>query len=101
MIRMLPALRGVDRALEPDVREVGHRQRVDDAPRLVHRVAFQLAADRGADAAARAVAADDVLGPDRRGLPVSSRPFRCAAVTVTGYSAAPSWSIRMSVACRP
>jgi hypothetical protein len=60
---------GVDRALEPDVGEVGHRQRVDDAPRLVHRVAFQLAADRGADAAARPVAADDVLGPDRRGLP--------------------------------
>ena len=33
--------------------------------------------------------------------PVSSRPFRCCTVTVTGYSAAPSASIRMSVACRP
>ena len=61
-------VRGVDRAFEPDVREVGDRQGVQDAPGLVHRVADQFAADRGPGAAARAVAADDILGPDRRGF---------------------------------
>ena len=38
-------------------------------PGLVHRVAGQLAADRCPNAAAGAVGADHVLGPDRRGLP--------------------------------
>ena len=70
-------VRGVDRALEPDVREVGDRQDVHHAPGLVRRVADQLAADRRPDAAARAVAADDVLGPDRRGLP--GRPASLSA----------------------
>ena len=61
-------VRGVDGALEPDVREVGDGQGVQDAPGLVHRVAPQFAADRRPGAAARALAADDVLRPDRRGI---------------------------------
>ena len=33
--------------------------------------------------------------------PVAWKPFWCATVTVTGYSAEPLVSIWMSVACRP
>ena len=33
--------------------------------------------------------------------PVSSNSFKCATVTVTGYSDAPLVSMAMSVACRP
>ena len=61
-------LGGVDRGLDPDVREVRDGEDVHHAPGLVRRVADELAADRGADGAARAVAADHVAGPDRGGL---------------------------------
>ena len=98
---MLPSLAEWIAHLQPDVREVGDRQDVHHAPGLVHRIADQLAADRGADAAARAVAADDVLGPDRRDLAGRLAALRCATVTVTGYSGRRSASISMSVACSP
>ena len=59
----------VDQAFDPDVREVGDSQDVHHAPGFVRHVPGQLAADRGPDAAARAVAADDVPGLDDRGVP--------------------------------
>ena len=69
-------VRGLDRGLEPDVREVGDGQHVHDAPGVVGEVAARHGADRIAHPAARAVAADDVLGADRAS---PRRCPRCAA----------------------
>ena len=66
---------GVDRALHADVREVGDRQGVHHTPRFVGRVADQLAADRGPDRAARAIAADHVPGADGRVLTGLAEPL--------------------------
>ena len=54
---------GLDRALRPDVGEVGVRERIHDAPRVGRHAADVLRADRLADAAARAIRPDHVLGP--------------------------------------
>ena len=62
--RMLPPSCGLDGALGADVGEVGDGEHVHDAPRVVGLVAGDGAADRLAHPAARAVRADDVLGPD-------------------------------------
>src|SRR5262249_51248415 len=37
----------INRALQPDVREVSYRQSIQDTPGLIHRVADQLAVDCG------------------------------------------------------
>ena len=58
------AAAGLDRGLEPDVGEVGHRQEVHDAPGLVVTRALRLAADGLAHGAAGTVATDDVLRLD-------------------------------------
>ena len=67
----VPLVGGVNRRLEADVREVGDRQDIHDAPRLIGHVAHQRAANRLPDAAARAIAADDVAGPDGFLLPLT------------------------------
>ena len=56
---------GLDRGLEPDVGEVGHRQDVHDTPRLVLARALRLATDGLAHGAVCTVATDDVLRVDR------------------------------------
>ena len=61
---MLPAVVGLDRALGPEIREVGLCEEVDHAPGVHRRLADQLAADRLPDVAAGAVASHDVLGAD-------------------------------------
>ncbi len=53
---------GLDRGLEPDVREVGCGQHVHHAPGVVGEVAARHGADGIAHRTARTVAADDVLG---------------------------------------
>ena len=55
------AAAGLDRGLEPDVGEVGHRQEVHDTPGLVVTRALRLAADGLAHGAVGTVATDDVL----------------------------------------
>jgi len=54
------------RGLEPNIREVGDGQHVHDTPGVVGEVTARRGADRIAHAAARAVAADNVLGADHR-----------------------------------
>ena len=71
----------LDRRLQPDIREVGDGEHVDDAPGVVGEVAMRHGADRVPHAAARAVASDDVFRADRL-LPRRSRVF--SSVTVTG-----------------
>src|SRR3546814_4436615 len=56
----------LDRALGANVGEVGHREDVHDAPRVLRVRADVLAADGLAHAAARAVASHDVLGKNGR-----------------------------------
>ena len=81
------AVRGGDRALDAHVGEVGDGEHVHHAPRLVGRVAGELAPDRRADRAARPVAADDVLRPhgltfelDRDAVLVDLEPGRSRSV---------------------
>ena len=69
---MLPSLRRLDQRLEADVGKVGDGKDVHDAPGMVGGIAAQLAPDRFAHRAARAVAADDVARPD--GLDLALMP---------------------------
>ena len=55
---------GLDRCLEPDVREVGDREHVDDAPSVVGEVAARHGPDRVPHEAACAIAAHDVFRAD-------------------------------------
>ena len=73
-------VRRLDRRLEPDVREVGDGEHVDDAPGVVGEVAARHGADRVPHAAARAVASDNVLRADLLLL----RAFAFSSVTITG-----------------
>ena len=62
----------LDQRLEADVGEVGDGKDVHDAPGMVGGIAAQLAPDRFAHHAARAVAAHDIAGPD--GLDLALMP---------------------------
>ena len=55
----------LDQRLEADIGEVGDGEHVHHAPGLIGRVAAKRPTDRLAHGAARAVAADDIAGPDR------------------------------------
>ncbi|MGY3292139.1 hypothetical protein ACVWWP_005206 [Bradyrhizobium sp. LM3.6] len=70
-------LRRLDQGFEADVRKIGHRQHVHHAPGMIGGIAVQLAADRFARRAARAVTADDVARLDRLDLALVPRidPF--------------------------
>ena len=61
-------MRGLDQALAADVREIGDRQHVHNAPGMIGGIAVKLAADRCSHDAARTVAAYDISGLDRLGL---------------------------------
>ena len=92
---------GVDRALEPDVGEVGDGEDVHDAPGLVHRVADQLAADRGPDRRCGRRRSRRRTSPGSSRSPRSPRAVRCCSVTVTGCSARRRCRPSRSAACRP
>ena len=75
----------LDQRLEADVGKVGDGQHVHHAPGVVGGIAVQLAPDRLAHRAARAVAADDIArldGLDLPSCPASSR----SRLTVTAWS---------------
>ena len=75
----------LDQRLEADVGKVGDGKHVHDAPGMVGGIAAQLAPDRFAHRAARAVAAHDVARPD--GLDLALVPgIEPLEATVTAWS---------------
>ncbi len=65
----VPFVRRLDRRLQPDVREVGVGEHVDDAPGVVGEVAARHGADCVPHAAARAIASDNIFRADLLLLP--------------------------------
>ncbi len=59
---------GLNQRLAANVREVGDREHIHDAPGVVGGIAVEVAPDRGPDDAARAIAANHVAGFDRLDL---------------------------------